>query len=67
MSSLNDILTVANAAIKEDFDWSEVDKAMIELHKKLTEPNWAIEDEALREECEKMVVRYAAHRYLAKT
>jgi hypothetical protein len=37
---------------------------MTELHAKLTEPKWAIEDEALREECEKLVVSWAAKRYL---
>lgn len=66
MSSLFDIINTVNVALKDDegFDWSELDKAMVDLHLKLTEPKWAIEDEALREECEKLLIRYAVQRYL---
>lgn len=61
---LSEILTKVNTAIHQDFDWSEVDEAMLELHRMLTEPKWAIEDEALRDECEKLLVSYAVQRYL---
>lgn len=67
MSNLFDILNTVNVALKdsEGFDMAELDKAVAEMHLKLTEPKWAIEDEALREECQKLVVSWAAHRYLA--
>jgi hypothetical protein len=66
MSSLLDILNTVNNALADDsgFDLSELDKAVAEMHLKLTEPEWAIEDEALREECQKLVVQWAAQRYL---
>lgn len=67
MSSLGDILnTISNALQNDDgFDLSELDKAVVEMHLKLTEPKWVIEDEALREECEKLVISWAVKRYLA--
>lgn len=66
MSSLLDILNTVNNALADDsgFDLSELDKAVAEMHLKLTEPEWAIEDEVLREECQKLVVQWAAQRYL---
>lgn len=66
MSSLLDILNTLNNALADDsgFDLSELDKAVAEMHLKLTEPEWAIEDETLREECQKLVVQWAAQRYL---
>ena len=66
MSSLLDILNTVNNALADDsgFDLSELDKAVAEMHLKLTEPEWAIEDETLREECQKLVVQWAAQRYL---
>lgn len=67
MSNLFDIVNTVNVALKdpEGFDWAEVDKAMIEIHEKLTEPKWAIEDEKLRDEVEALVISWAAQRYLA--
>lgn len=67
MSNLFDILnTISNALQDSDgFDLSELDKAIAEIHLKLTEPKWAIEDEALREECEKLVISWAVKRYLS--
>ena len=69
MSSLYDILNTINAASKDDngFDLAELDKAVAEMHLKLTETKWAIEDEALRDECQKLVVQWAAKRYLKTT
>lgn len=69
MSSLYDILNTINVALVDDegFDMAELDKAVAEMHLKLTEPKWAIEDEALRDECEKLVVQWAVKRYLAPT
>lgn len=66
MSTLFDLINTVNVAIKDSdgFDWADVDKAMVEIHAKLTEPKWAIEDEKLRDECEKLVVSWAAKRYL---
>ena len=57
MSSLNQIVTKMNKIAKEPFDWSELDTAILELHNKLTEPKWAIEDEKLRDEYEKLLVQ----------
>ena len=67
MSSLYDILNTINVALKDDegFDVAVLDKAVAEMHLKLTEPKWAIEDEALRDECQKLVVQWATKRYLA--
>lgn len=67
MSTLFDILNTVSNALQdsEGFDMAELDKAVAELHAKLTETKWAIEDEALREECEKLVISWAVHRYLA--
>lgn len=66
MSSLQEVLATVNKAIKEPIDWKAVDTAMIELHNKLTEPKWAIEDEALREETEKLLVQMASQSYLKR-
>jgi hypothetical protein len=65
MSSLFDILNTVSNALKdqEGFDLSELDREVAKLHLKLTEPRWAIEDEALREECEKLVVTWAVNGY----
>ena len=65
MGGLGDILNTISNALKDDngFDLSDLDKEVIELHRKLTEPKWAIEDEALREECEKLVVSWAVKQY----
>lgn len=65
MSSLFDILNTISVALKDDqgFDVSELDKAVFGLHAKLAEPKWAIEDEVLREECQKLVVQWATKRY----
>lgn len=67
MSNLFDLLNTVNVALEDSdgFDWDEIDRAMTDIHAKLTEPKWAIEDEALRGECEKLVVQWAAKRYLA--
>lgn len=66
MSNLFDILNTVNNALKDTggFDLTELDKAVADLHLRLTEPKWSIEDEALREECQKLVVAWAAKRYL---
>ncbi len=66
MSSLFDILNTITNALKDNkgFDMAELDKAVAELHLKLTKPKWAIEDEALRDECQRLVVSWATKRYL---
>jgi len=66
MSSLYDIINTINVAVNDPkgFDWAELDHTMLELHAKLIEPKWAIEDEVLREELEKTMIRYAVGRYL---
>jgi len=66
MSNLFDIVNTVSVALNDPkgFDWAEVDKAVIEIHAELTKTKWAIEDEALREEMEKLVVSWAAKRYL---
>lgn len=67
MSNLYDIMNTISVALKDDtgFDRVELQEIMVELHAKLTEPKWAIEDEVLREECEKLVVAWAANEYLS--
>lgn len=69
MGSLFDIINTVSNALKDDtgFDTIELDRAVAALHLKLTEPEWAIEDEALREECQKLVVAWATQRYLDKS
>lgn len=69
MGSLFDIVNTVNVALKDSdgFDLQELDQAVVDLHLKLTEPKWAIEDEALREECQKLIVAWAAQRYLDKS
>jgi hypothetical protein len=66
MSNLFDIVNTVSVALNdpEGFDWAEVDKAMVEIHAKLTETKWAIEDEKLRDEMENLVISWAAKRYL---
>lgn len=66
MSNLYDVLNTVSNALGDSagFDLGEIDKGIIALHTKLDEPEWAIEDELLREECQKLVVQFAAHRYL---
>lgn len=68
MSSLFDIINTVGVALQdsEGFDWDELDKAMIEIHRELTEPGWAIEDETLRDECEKLVVSWATQKYMER-
>lgn len=68
MSSLYDILNTISVALQNDegFDLAELDKAVADMHLKLTEPKWAIEDEALRDECQKLVVQWAVKRYLTE-
>lgn len=65
MSSLLDILNTVSNALKDDnwFDLEELDKSVADLHIRLTDPRWAIEDEAMRQECEKLVVAWAVKRY----
>lgn len=68
MSSLFDIINTVNVALNdsEGFDWAEINKTMVELHAKLSEPKWAIEDEPLRKEVEKLFISYAAKEYLTQ-
>lgn len=66
MNNLFDLVNTVNVALKDPtgFDWDEVRKTMTEIHAKLTEPKWAIEDEALRGEVEKLLVAWAANEYV---
>lgn len=66
MKKLSELIKDISEIIKDSdsFDWSELDKTMIELHTKLTEPKWAIEDEKLRKYCEDLVISWTAHKYI---
>ena len=63
MASVKEILDKVNQAIKEPIDSTEYQEALVALHTKLTEPKWAIEDEKLRNEMEKLVVQMAVSKY----
>lgn len=59
------MLEFVNEATSKQFSWDEVDVAMIELHKQLSEPKWAIEDPVVRRELENMFVSHVVSRYLS--
>lgn len=61
--TIKEVLDRCNQAIKEPSD-IEIYKAMVLLHSKLSEPKWAIEDEALRDEMEKLTVQMTVANYM---
>lgn len=69
MSDLRDIMNRISAALKDDtgVNKNQLDRIFTDLHTELTKSDWAIEDEALREEYEKMFVHWTAKRYLELT
>lgn len=63
--TLNETLKRVNKALKAPLNQLEIDKAMILLHHRLTETKWAIKDEKLRGECEKLLIQMTVARYMA--
>lgn len=55
--SIKEILSRVNDAINEPFNEAKVFEVYRELHAKLSEPKWAIEDEGLRKEMEELFVQ----------
>lgn len=64
--TVNQIIKKVKEATDAPFSWDEVDAAIIELQKELTNPKWAIEDEVLRHELEQLVVSWTVRGYLTE-
>ena len=65
MSDIQTILERVNKLLEEPVNWDAINEVMVDLHKKLTDPQWAIEDPYLRKQMERMFVDYTAKEYLA--
>ena len=63
MSKLQTIVERLNKALNEPVDEAELQDAILAVREKLSEPKWAIEDEKLRGEMEKLIVYHAVREY----
>lgn len=64
--TLGKILKEVNKALEKPMDWNEAELLLQDLHRKLTETKWAIEDEPLRKETERLFIQMVAGNYLKK-
>jgi hypothetical protein len=60
---LSEIVKKVNTISKQPFDWSELDEIMVELHAKLTEHEWVIKDEKIRDEYERLFINHVVKRF----
>lgn len=65
MGNLSSILEKVNHALEEPINEFEITQAMLLLGNKLAEPKWAIEDEKLRDEYEKLMVQMVVRNYMS--
>lgn len=67
MGSIKQILAKVQKALDEPFDLEELNVAMIEMHKALSDEQYVIKDPVIRKEMENMFVSYTVRKMLEQS